>query len=415
MDDIKIIEEDANVWLVLLFEEKDKIDEVIGSNVYEFKGKTIIIYEGNHIEVKKITAIEKLYYELYRIKETLWKNIDTAETFLKIYDPWRYEFESKLIKHNNMSCYDYDEWKYIIENNGEYNKRWSEILIKNQEEFEMFEDIYKTYAPVYCNRLAGISFNGADGNVSELLLEIRKSKIDRLNKPYTLFNEVYLEDRILALEILFQHPITEYNLMQLDESESKGESVKDLYEIVKIYPYIRIEECFKKDEKFKDIYIRIKNKLEDLNEGELLEEVSFDVIEIYNKAVDEQYELEFQELQDTKDIENKAFIEARISYAKHRRRERNPKLVKESKAFFKKNNNGRLFCQVCGFDFEKMYGERGNGFIEAHHEKPVAGMEEGASTRIKNMKMACSNCHRMLHKNSLITIEELKSIISNNK
>ena len=47
-------------------------------------------------------------------------------------------------------------------------------------------------------------------------------------------------------------------------------------------------------------------------------------------------------------------------------RERNSKVVQLAKQNFK-DKNGRLYCQVCEFDFEKEYGEIGADFIEAHH------------------------------------------------
>jgi 5-methylcytosine-specific restriction protein A len=28
-------------------------------------------------------------------------------------------------------------------------------------------------------------------------------------------------------------------------------------------------------------------------------------------------------------------------------------------------------CRCCGFDFEKVYGEHGKGFIHVHHIKPL--------------------------------------------
>jgi 5-methylcytosine-specific restriction protein A len=33
-------------------------------------------------------------------------------------------------------------------------------------------------------------------------------------------------------------------------------------------------------------------------------------------------------------------------------------------------------CMVCGFDFEKVYGECGAGFIEVHHMLPVSSLKE---------------------------------------
>lgn len=73
---------------------------------------------------------------------------------------------------------------------------------------------------------------------------------------------------------------------------------------------------------------------------------------------------------------------------------------------------GRLFCEVCGFDFQKVYGEIGEDFIEAHHTIPVSEMEEGHLTKIEDLVMLCSNCHSMVHRRRpWLGKDELKSLI----
>jgi len=91
------------------------------------------------------------------------------------------------------------------------------------------------------------------------------------------------------------------------------------------------------------------------------------------------------------------FPEGKLSERKHKFRERNSKVVQLAKQNFK-NKNGRLFCQVCEFDFEKEYGEIGTDFIEAHHTIPVSEMQPGHKTKIEDIAMLCPNCHRMAHK-----------------
>ena len=71
-------------------------------------------------------------------------------------------------------------------------------------------------------------------------------------------------------------------------------------------------------------------------------------------------------------------------------------------------------CMVCGFDFEKVYGELGKDFIEVHHVMPLSNInEEKDINPITDLVCVCANCHRMLHrhKDSILTIEELKKII----
>lgn len=42
----------------------------------------------------------------------------------------------------------------------------------------------------------------------------------------------------------------------------------------------------------------------------------------------------------------------------------------------------------------------------------VSEMREGETTSIKDLVMVCSNCHSMLHRRGLLTIDELKEIIN---
>ena len=74
-----------------------------------------------------------------------------------------------------------------------------------------------------------------------------------------------------------------------------------------------------------------------------------------------------------------------------------------------------LKCEVCGFDFEEVYGKLGAGYIEVHHKKPVSEGER--ITDLNNdLVMLCSNCHRMIHRgrDHMITPEELGRIICAN-
>ena len=108
------------------------------------------------------------------------------------------------------------------------------------------------------------------------------------------------------------------------------------------------------------------------------------------------------------DPEEMLFPEGRGSYRLHRQIERNRKLVKAAKA--KAKQEGRLYCWVCDFDFAKCYGDRGEGFIEAHHTIPVSQLGENATTRLEDVAMVCSNCHRMLHRTPWLSIEGLRDI-----
>lgn len=113
--------------------------------------------------------------------------------------------------------------------------------------------------------------------------------------------------------------------------------------------------------------------------------------------------------------EDDEFSEGKILLKQHIQRERNVKLIEEAKKKFIARN-GRLYCEVCGFDFTERYGELGRNFIEAHHVKPVSQMKDGEKTKVEDVVMVCSNCHSMIHrKKPWLTISELKSILQNEK
>lgn len=95
----------------------------------------------------------------------------------------------------------------------------------------------------------------------------------------------------------------------------------------------------------------------------------------------------------------------------HRYRERNAAIVKRKKASYFKQH-GHLCCEACGFDFQATYGERGDGFIECHHTKPVSELAAGETTKLTDLVLLCANCHRMVHgARPWWAVEELRQAI----
>jgi 5-methylcytosine-specific restriction enzyme A len=93
----------------------------------------------------------------------------------------------------------------------------------------------------------------------------------------------------------------------------------------------------------------------------------------------------------------------------HRVRERNRKLVARKKADVLRKT-GKLCCEACNFDFSA-YGERGEGFIEVHHLKPVYSLRPGDRTKLSDLAAVCANCHRMIHaRRPWLSLDELKRI-----
>ena len=96
----------------------------------------------------------------------------------------------------------------------------------------------------------------------------------------------------------------------------------------------------------------------------------------------------------------------------HRYRERDTSLVKRKKQRTLKEQQS-LTCEVCKFDFERFYGDRGHGFIECHHTRPLSELsQEGERTKLADLSLVCSNCHRMIHKSRpWLAISQLQELV----
>lgn len=107
--------------------------------------------------------------------------------------------------------------------------------------------------------------------------------------------------------------------------------------------------------------------------------------------------------------------EGLTTYVLHLRRERNRAVIdaKKEQALAR---HGRLLCEVCEFDFAAFYGEFGAGYCEVHHTIPLASLNGQRVTKLADLAIVCSNCHRILHRNSpMPSISELKAYISETK
>lgn len=103
--------------------------------------------------------------------------------------------------------------------------------------------------------------------------------------------------------------------------------------------------------------------------------------------------------------------EGRVLTRTHQYRERNPKIVeaKKAKVF---DETGSLLCEACQFDFDRTYGSRGIGFIECHHTLPVSQLDPGYKTKLDDLALVCSNCHRMIHREApWLSMDKLKELV----
>jgi len=99
-----------------------------------------------------------------------------------------------------------------------------------------------------------------------------------------------------------------------------------------------------------------------------------------------------------------ALLQALVS-----RRERDPKL-RRKKIDMVKAKGGLIACEACGFDFEQRYGERGRGYIEVHHRRPLYATGT-VTTKLADLALLCANCHRMIHRRNWISVEDLMGLL----
>jgi len=106
------------------------------------------------------------------------------------------------------------------------------------------------------------------------------------------------------------------------------------------------------------------------------------------------------------------FPEGKEVYYLHRSKERNSKLVKKAKQI-RLHHDPLLKCDVCGFSYKIKYGDLGNGFIEAHHITPLSELHHKVESKIEDLALVCSSCHRMLHRKRpwISSIDKLKSLL----
>lgn len=92
---------------------------------------------------------------------------------------------------------------------------------------------------------------------------------------------------------------------------------------------------------------------------------------------------------------------------RHYRRERN-RTIRKRKLAAVIAAGLPIACEVCGFDFAEVYGVVGDGYIEVHHVLPLHASGP-ITTRLDDLALLCSNCHRMIHRaRPWLTPDELR-------
>jgi 5-methylcytosine-specific restriction enzyme A len=110
-------------------------------------------------------------------------------------------------------------------------------------------------------------------------------------------------------------------------------------------------------------------------------------------------------------IEGEAEADEGVEYVLHRRLERDSGIAKRKKQQVL-SAKGTLTCEVCEFDFRVRYGARGDGFIECHHTNALALRKVRSKTKLSDLALVCSNCHRMIHaKEPWLGLDELQALL----
>jgi hypothetical protein len=90
----------------------------------------------------------------------------------------------------------------------------------------------------------------------------------------------------------------------------------------------------------------------------------------------------------------------------HMDRERSSPLISKFKASLADPR-----CEACTVQLSEIYGDLAKDYIEAHHRIPISKDSERL-TRFEDLAALCPNCHRIIHKNYPMSVEELGDILA---
>lgn len=101
------------------------------------------------------------------------------------------------------------------------------------------------------------------------------------------------------------------------------------------------------------------------------------------------------------------YSEGEKKLLQHFRAERNSAVVQKFK-----QSLAELRCEACRLKLTDLYGDIAAEFIEAHHRLPLGQIGQEVITKIEDFAALCPNCHRIIHKNYPLSVEELRSYFS---
>ena len=238
-------------------------------------------------------------------------------------------------------------------------------------------------------RLKGKSFDLNGGNVEKTIREIFLRYIDRFGVA------VATSEKKSVLQNIFSNLQTNFNYKD-SEKIGKG-GIYSHIEAYAAFSHKNLDPVYWQNiEGWKRLFEELDEAADstDLEKGKSLIEL------------DDSFETE-NDSENIPDVDGAE--EGSLKYREHLIRERNRSLILR-----KKKLATSLSCEVCGFDFKEKYGELGEDYCEVHHKIPLSSLEKSTKTKLKDLAIVCSNCHRMLHRrrDEFLTIDKLRRLLN---
>jgi hypothetical protein len=117
-----------------------------------------------------------------------------------------------------------------------------------------------------------------------------------------------------------------------------------------------------------------------------------------------------EEIEDS-ELEETELVEGGVSKITINTYERNPKARAECIEKY------GCQCSICGFDYEKHYGQFGKGYIPVHHLVPLSTLTKlYVVNPVTDLIPACANCHAIIHrKRPPFTPDEVKEMLTKSR
>lgn len=93
--------------------------------------------------------------------------------------------------------------------------------------------------------------------------------------------------------------------------------------------------------------------------------------------------------------------------------ERNSKAKIKCISYYRKKNKGKIKCEICGFDFGTVYGDKFSDKIVVHHIKEISSIGKTYEVDpINDLIPICPNCHLIAHsKTPAYTPDEIRAML----